>query len=65
VEKCPVPGQRLWYARAAVEHGWSRNVMVHQIESRLFERQDGQGAAGAVSEEAPYYGWQTGPTAER
>lgn len=29
---------RLWYATAAVEHGWSRNVLVHQIESRLHER---------------------------
>uniref|UniRef100_UPI003F852680 DUF1016 N-terminal domain-containing protein n=1 Tax=Cupriavidus ulmosensis TaxID=3065913 RepID=UPI003F852680 len=28
-----------WYARAAVEHGWSRNVLVHQIETRLHERQ--------------------------
>jgi predicted nuclease of restriction endonuclease-like (RecB) superfamily len=31
--------QRLWYARAAVEHGWSRAVLEHQIETRLFERQ--------------------------
>ena len=23
---------RLWYAAAAVEHGWSRAVLVHQIE---------------------------------
>jgi predicted nuclease of restriction endonuclease-like (RecB) superfamily len=30
---------RLWYVRQAVEFGWSRNVLVHQIESRLFERQ--------------------------
>lgn len=30
---------RTWYARAAVEHGWSRNVLVHQIETRLHERQ--------------------------
>lgn len=25
---------RLWYARATVEHGWSRNVLVHQIPDR-------------------------------
>lgn len=31
--------QRLWYARAAVEHGWSRNVLEMQMESRLHERQ--------------------------
>jgi predicted nuclease of restriction endonuclease-like (RecB) superfamily len=31
--------QREWYARAAIEHGWSRNILVHQIETRLIERQ--------------------------
>ena len=30
---------RLWYAAKTVEHGWSRAVLVHQIESRLHERQ--------------------------
>ncbi len=39
VEKLKTEQQRLWYARAAVEHGWSRNVLVHWIESDLFERQ--------------------------
>jgi len=33
------PVQRLWYARKAVEHGWSRAVLDHQIELGLFERQ--------------------------
>ena len=33
------PAERLWYACQAVEHGWSRNVLVHQIESALFARQ--------------------------
>jgi len=31
--------QRLWYIRAAIQHGWSRNVLVLQIESGLFRRQ--------------------------
>lgn len=31
--------ERLWYARQAVEHGWSRNVLAHQIESGLYARQ--------------------------
>lgn len=31
--------ERLWYARQAVEHGWSRNVLAHQIESSLYRRQ--------------------------
>ncbi|GGI00184.1 DUF1016 N-terminal domain-containing protein [Arthrobacter liuii] len=25
---------RLWYAAAAVEHGWSRNVLVHHIDTK-------------------------------
>jgi predicted nuclease of restriction endonuclease-like (RecB) superfamily len=31
--------EREWYIRATVEHGWSRNVLVHQIESGLYHRQ--------------------------
>lgn len=30
---------RIWYAKKAIEHNWSRNVMVLQIETRLVERQ--------------------------
>jgi predicted nuclease of restriction endonuclease-like (RecB) superfamily len=30
---------REWYVRATVEHGWSRDVFVHQIESALHRRQ--------------------------
>jgi predicted nuclease of restriction endonuclease-like (RecB) superfamily len=30
---------RLWYARAALEYGWSRSVLLIQIESRLHKRQ--------------------------
>ncbi|WP_404376769.1 YhcG family protein [Vreelandella aquamarina] len=30
---------RLAYAHAALEHGWSRNILVMQIETRLLERQ--------------------------
>ena len=33
------PEQRVWYARAALQHGWSRNVLVVQIESGLYGRQ--------------------------
>ena len=31
--------ERIWYARAAIHHGWSRAVLVHQIESDLRQRQ--------------------------
>ncbi|MGY3404664.1 putative nuclease of restriction endonuclease-like (RecB) superfamily [Bradyrhizobium sp. GM5.1] len=33
------PKQRAWYARQAMEHGWSRNVLINQIDSDLFARQ--------------------------
>ena len=39
LEKVKSPEERLWYARAAVENGWSRNVLVMQIESGLYRRQ--------------------------
>jgi predicted nuclease of restriction endonuclease-like (RecB) superfamily len=35
------PGEREWYARQAIHNGWSRVVLVHQIESGLFTRQGG------------------------
>lgn len=31
--------ERLWYATMAIEHGWSRAVLIHQIESGLYGRQ--------------------------
>lgn len=31
--------ERLWYIRATVEHGWSRSVLEHHIETKLYERQ--------------------------
>lgn len=40
LQKCPDESRRFWYA-AALENGWSRDVLVHQIETRLFERQGG------------------------
>lgn len=39
LQKLDEPPIRLWYAQKAVEHGWSRNVMVLQIESRLHARE--------------------------
>lgn len=39
LEKVKRPEERLWYASQAVENGWSRAVMVHWIESDLYERQ--------------------------
>ena len=39
VESVKDPAERLWYARQAVEHGWSRNVLTHQVDIGLFHRQ--------------------------
>ncbi len=36
--KVKLPEARLWYARAAKGHGWSRAVLVHQIETDLYRR---------------------------
>lgn len=38
-EKLKDPEQRLWYAQQTIEHGWSRNVLVHQIESGALQLQ--------------------------
>lgn len=39
LEKCSDQTTRLWYAGKIVENGWSRNVLVLQIESGLHQRQ--------------------------
>lgn len=31
--------EREWYIRQTIENGWSRNVLVHQIESGVYRRQ--------------------------
>ena len=38
LEKIKVSQIRVWYARKARMEGWSRNILVKQIESRLHER---------------------------
>jgi predicted nuclease of restriction endonuclease-like (RecB) superfamily len=39
VAKCKDRAQAWFYVQATVEHGWSRAVLVHQIESDLWRRQ--------------------------
>lgn len=39
LDRLATPEDRLWYAAKAVEHGWSRNVLVAQIDARLHRRQ--------------------------
>jgi predicted nuclease of restriction endonuclease-like (RecB) superfamily len=39
LEQTKDPLQRLWYASKTIEFGWSRVVLVHQIESGAYSRQ--------------------------
>ena len=39
ITKLKVGTEREWYARKVIEHGWSRPMLVHQIESGLINRQ--------------------------
>ena len=38
LDKLPDSETRRWYAAKAMEHNWSRNILVMQIETRLLER---------------------------
>ena len=48
LDKVKESTERLWYIQQTIEHGWSRNVLVHQIESKLHSR---QGKAVSVEDE--------------
>lgn len=39
LEKIKNPIQRFWYAQKVLENGWSRAVLWHHIDAKLFERQ--------------------------
>jgi predicted nuclease of restriction endonuclease-like (RecB) superfamily len=39
MEKIKDIQERIWYINKTVENGWSRNILAHQIESKLYERQ--------------------------
>ena len=39
LDKVANKAERLWYAEQNRKNGWSRNVLVHQIESGLYRRQ--------------------------
>jgi len=38
LDKVKSQEKRIWYIRQNISQGWSRNVLVHQIESGLYER---------------------------
>jgi predicted nuclease of restriction endonuclease-like (RecB) superfamily len=39
LEKLTTFDDRIWYAKATIQHGWSRNVLVLQIEAGRMHRQ--------------------------
>lgn len=39
IQKLKHPVLRLWYAHKAMEHGWSRAVLIHQIDTSLHKRE--------------------------
>ena len=39
LEKLDTSEDRIWYAKATIQHGWSRNVLVLQIEAGRMHRQ--------------------------
>jgi predicted nuclease of restriction endonuclease-like (RecB) superfamily len=39
IEKLKDSAERLWYAAKTLEHGWSRAILDHQIDSNLYRRQ--------------------------
>lgn len=41
ITKLKEPETRFWYAQKALENGWSRDILVMQIESNLYERLGG------------------------
>jgi predicted nuclease of restriction endonuclease-like (RecB) superfamily len=38
LDKSLDPGTRDWYAAAALEHGWARNVLMNMIMNKTLER---------------------------
>lgn len=39
ISKCKTPAEAFYYVQNTQRHGWSRNVLVHQIESGLYQRE--------------------------
>ena len=39
MDKVKSADEHIWYAEQAAKNGWTRNVLVHQIESGLYQRQ--------------------------
>ncbi|MEM8640492.1 MAG: DUF1016 N-terminal domain-containing protein [Cyanobacteria bacterium P01_G01_bin.54] len=53
VSKCKTHAEALYYVNKTIEQGWSRNVLVHQIESQLWQREGKAVANFATTLPAP------------
>ena len=53
VEKVKNTPKRLWYAQQAATNGWSRDVLIHQIDTGLYERQEAGRKINNFSETLP------------
>lgn len=40
LEKIKDKNKRLWYATECIKNGWSKSILIHQIELNLYERQN-------------------------
>jgi predicted nuclease of restriction endonuclease-like (RecB) superfamily len=52
-QKVKEPDKALWYVRKTLENNWSRNVLAHQLDSQLFERQGAKTGIDNFSECLP------------
>ena len=53
LDKTEPSAVREWYVQATIENGWTRAVLVHQIESHLYERQVLSGTVNNFSRTLP------------
>jgi predicted nuclease of restriction endonuclease-like (RecB) superfamily len=53
ISKCKDVTEALYYANKTIEHNWSRNVLTHQIESGLYQREGKAVTNFAVTLPAP------------
>lgn len=48
VSKCQSKTEALYYIEKTIRHGWSRNVLVHQMENKLWMREGDQPTIGLL-----------------
>jgi hypothetical protein len=65
LSKCKDVTEALYYVDKTIEHGWSRNVLLHQIESGLYAREGGDSPILRRGSNAPYSFSRTGATIDQ